>query len=180
MRAGLGIMVNVTLSIHWSGTNAMSVVASPLVEQILGELLPWIHRRQRALARDWCQRSVSMTHLHLLLLLQTEGTLSMSRLADFLDVSLPNATGIVGRMEERGLVQRVHDDHDRRIVQVRLSPAGLAVLEETDLMRQEQLAGILEELTPEQQRGCLRAVRDVRAAAERLAARRELEHRPPS
>jgi DNA-binding MarR family transcriptional regulator len=173
-------MVNVPLTIHWSGTNAMSVVATPLVEQILGELSPWIHRRQRALARDWCLRSVSMTHLHVLLLLQTEGTLSMSRLAELLDVSLPNATGIVGRMEERRLVQRVHDDHDRRIVQVQLSPGGMAVLEETDLMRREQLARILEELTPEQQQTCLRAVRDLRAAAERLAARDELDRALPT
>jgi len=158
----------------------MSVVATPLVEQILGELSPWIARRQRAVARNWCQRSVSMTHLHVLLLLQTEGTLSMSRLADLLDVSLPNATGIVGRMEERGLVQRAHDDHDRRIVQVQLSAAGQAVLDETDLMRREQLARILEELTPDQQRSCLRAVRDLRAAAERLAARGELDHDRPT
>jgi DNA-binding MarR family transcriptional regulator len=158
----------------------MTVAAPSVVDQILGELSPWIARRQRSLTRNWCQRSVSMTHLHVLLLLQTEGTLSMSRLADLLDVSLPNATGIVGRMEERGLVHRVHDDHDRRIVQVQLAPAGQSVLEETDLMRREQLTRILEELTPDQQMACLAVVRDLRTVAERLQARGELEHDRPT
>ena len=153
----------------------MTLANRTLVEDILGELAPLISRRQRAMAFQWCQRSLSMTHLHVLLLLQTEGAVSMSRLADLLDVSLPNVTGIVGRMEERALVERTHDQRDRRIVQVRLAEAGESALEEMDLMRREHLGRILHELTPDQQLTCLRTVRDVHAAYERLAARGELD-----
>ena len=46
----------------------------------------------------------------------------MSRLAELLDVSLSNATGIVDRMEERGLVERVRVPDDRRVVLVRIGP----------------------------------------------------------
>ena len=38
---------------------------------------------------------VSMTHMHVMWLLQHHGDLSMSRLAELLDVSFSNATGIV-------------------------------------------------------------------------------------
>ena len=62
---------------------------------------------------------MSMTHMHVMWLLQHHGDLSMSRLAELLDVSLSNATGIVDRMEERGLVERVRVPDDRRVVLVR-------------------------------------------------------------
>ncbi len=52
----------------------------------------------------------------------------MSRLAELLDVSLSNATGLVDRMEERGLVERVRVPDDRRVVLVRLTAAGQAAL----------------------------------------------------
>jgi DNA-binding MarR family transcriptional regulator len=41
---------------------------------------------------------ISMTHLHILWVLEHHGELPMSRLADLLDVSLSNATGLVDRM----------------------------------------------------------------------------------
>src|SRR5215207_9253424 len=65
---------------------------------------------------------VSMTHMHVMWLLQHHGDLPMSRMAELLDVSFSNATGIVDRMEERGLVERVRVPDDRRVVLVRIAP----------------------------------------------------------
>ena len=62
---------------------------------------------------------VSMTQVHVLSLLQHHGDVPMSRLADLLDVSVSNATGLIDRMEERGLVERVRVPDDRRVVIVR-------------------------------------------------------------
>ena len=42
----------------------------------------------------------------------------MSRLAEMLDVSLSNATGLIDRMEERGFVERIRVPDDRRVVLV--------------------------------------------------------------
>ena len=50
----------------------------------------------------------------------------MSRLADMLDVSLSNATGLIDRIEERGFVERIRVPSDRRIVLVRITAAGRA------------------------------------------------------
>jgi DNA-binding MarR family transcriptional regulator len=148
--------------------------ASPAMpEQIVAELAPWLAAGRRRMAQSWCMRQLSMTHLHVLLLLQIEGALSMSRLAEMLDVSMPNATGIVGRMEERGLVERLDDERDRRRVLVALTQKGRDAIEEMDVTRREHLGRILAELTPEQQANCLRAVRDIRAAAERLDSERD-------
>ena len=43
----------------------------------------------------------------------------MSRLADMLDVSDSNASGVVDRLEERGYVERIRVPNDRRVVLVR-------------------------------------------------------------
>ena len=56
--------------------------------------------------RHWPGGALSLVHLNVLAVLQEEGPLPMSGLAESLDVSHASATGIVDRMEQRGLVER--------------------------------------------------------------------------
>lgn len=141
-----------------------------IVEQCLDELQPLIARQRRAVAKQGCLRAISNTHLHVLFLLTTDGPLPMGRLADQLDVSMPNVTGIVDRMVAHGLVDRVRDDDDRRLVMVRATDAGRAAVEEIDLVRRRQLARILESLHPTEQQEALHVFRTLREAADRLEA----------
>ncbi len=129
-------------------------------------------KQRRAMARGWCLRDVSTTHLHVLMLLES-APIAMGRLAELIDVSLPNATGIIGRMEERGLVERVRDDADRRLVLVRIADAGRATVEEMELIRRQHLARVLSAMTEEQRACCIRAFRTLRETAERLDAATE-------
>ncbi len=92
------------------------------------------------------KQGVSMTHLHVMWRLEESGELAMSRLAEFLDVSLSNATGLIDRMEERGLVERTRESDDRRVVLVRLTPTGQATLEEIQIMKRDLMGAILERL----------------------------------
>lgn len=92
------------------------------------------------------RQGVSMTHLHVMWQLEEFGELAMSRLADLLDVSLSNATGLIDRMEERGLIERTRDTDDRRVVLVRLTAAGMELLEEIQIMRLDLMTAVLERL----------------------------------
>ncbi len=141
-----------------------------VVDQILDRLDPLIARQRREVARHGCLRMVSSTQLHVLYLLEFKGTSSMSALADELDVSLPNMTGLMDRMVERGLVERVRDDADRRVVAVRTTDAGRQTLGEMDLVRRQTLGAVLELLTPEQQARALQTFSDLHDAAERIDA----------
>ena len=98
-----------------------------------------------------------------------DGPTPMGRLADELGVALPNATGIAARMADRGLIQRSQDPSDRRVVLVSLTAAGRGVIEEMEAARRERMTRLLGELDNTQQRRLLQAVRDLHAAAERLA-----------
>jgi DNA-binding MarR family transcriptional regulator len=107
---------------------------------------------------------VSMTHMHVLWMLQHHGELSMSRVAELLDVSFSNATGIVDRMEEKGLVERVRVPDDRRVVLVRMSAGGSQALDETEAIKQDRLQAILGHLDGAQTVRLAQVLEDVRGA----------------
>jgi len=111
---------------------------------------------------------VSMTNLHLLSMIERHGELTMSRVADLLDVSLSNATGLVDRIEERGLVERVRDPDDRRVVRVRLTESGVRQLREVDLIKDDMMQRVLGRLDPDALAGVAKAMDDLRGAVERL------------
>ena len=109
------------------------------IDRILRALDPMMAYQRKAMLRIWQDKSVSKLHMFVLMLLENHGPLTMSRLAALVDVSLSNLTGIVDRMEQHGLVERVRDDRDRRLVLVRATASGVARCEEMDGLRREQL-----------------------------------------
>jgi MarR family transcriptional regulator, organic hydroperoxide resistance regulator len=58
--------------------------------------------------------------------------LTMRELATQLVCDASNATGVVDRLEKRGFLERVPHAQDRRIKQVRLTPAGRRMREKLD------------------------------------------------
>ena len=151
-----------------TATVATQEKSADVVSEILAQLAPFIALQRRALAKAGCLRVISSTQLHVLFVLVSEGAMPMGRLADSLGVSLPNVTGIVDRMVENGLVVRGGADDDRRVVTVEATAAGRHTVEEIDLVRRRQLAAVLTQLNPEQQRRALETFTELRLAAERL------------
>ena len=91
-----------------------------------------------------------MAHLQTLWILQDHGPQPVTHLADLLGVAVPNATGIIDRMEQRGLVERVRDGADRRVVIVRQTRDGVQAVDEMDGWRYEMLQSLLDRLDTDQ------------------------------
>jgi DNA-binding MarR family transcriptional regulator len=108
---------------------------------------------------------LSFTHFHIVSLLERHGEMPMSRLADMLDVSLPNASGVVDRLEEAGFVERTRDQDDRRVVLVRATDAGRKKLAEADVLKDEMVANLLDRLDDLQLERLATAVQDLTVAA---------------
>jgi DNA-binding MarR family transcriptional regulator len=143
-----------------------------LLRAVEEELGSWNPREFMSAFRRWHQNAFSLIHLNVLTILETDGPLSMSRLAEALDVSVASATGIVDRMETRGLVERRRDTEDRRVVVVHPTDEGLAVFTRIDERRRKGLGGLLELLSDEELHGLLighRALRAARASAKATA-----------
>lgn len=119
--------------------------------------------------QKWAERchahGLSLMGAHALALLEMHGPMPMSRLADDLGVALPNATGIVNRLAERGIVDRDHADADRRVVLVSLNQVGRRLIGEMEEARRGRIRRLVEQLDREQQQRLLQAVRDLREAA---------------
>ncbi len=67
-------------------------------------------------------------------------------------VQPPSLTRVVAALEDRGLVTRVVDPGDRRVVRLSATRAGLAVLEERRSLRDAYIARRLQELPAEDRR----------------------------
>jgi DNA-binding MarR family transcriptional regulator len=114
---------------------------------------------------------ISMTHFHVLTLLRHHDAMPMGRLADILDASMSSATGIIDRMEEKGLVERVRVPDDRRVVLVRPTQAGLDLIDEAELVKSGVMASALARMTPGQLDRLSAVAADLESAiAEELAA----------
>jgi DNA-binding MarR family transcriptional regulator len=72
------------------------------------------------------QCGLTAAQCHLLRLLRPGIAASMRSLADRLGCDASNVTGIVDRLEARGLVERRSAGHDRRVKHLALTAAGAA------------------------------------------------------
>jgi DNA-binding MarR family transcriptional regulator len=141
-----------------------------LLAELLDELASHTPAGIMRFMRRWPGGPLSLVHLHVLAILEIDGPLPMRGVAETLDVSQASATGIVDRMEQRGLVERRRDPVDRRVIRVALTETGRQLIDGIAAERKEHLARILDELTDEELEGFLRGSRALRLARERLHA----------
>ena len=98
----------------------------------------------------WRNNSLSIEGVHVLVALRSHGAMTIGAIAHLRGVSLPNASSIVDRLEERGFVERVRDLNDRRVVSVQLATGGEALLTQAEAARHKMFVRVLEALTPAQ------------------------------
>src|SRR5262245_50497807 len=94
---------------------------------------------------------LSTAQCHVLHLIEPGQPIPMGRLAEALACDASNVTGLVDRLESRGLVRRHPSDGDRRVKVLELTPAG-ARLRSTVLERMTKPPDTLSRLTPDEQR----------------------------
>ncbi len=88
---------------------------------------------------------------HALLFCRRKDNPSMKNLCQHLYLTSATVTGIVDRLEEKGLVSRVRDLVDRRSVKVQVTDAGEELLKKVLVTRQEVLAECLAGFDSEEQ-----------------------------
>ena len=91
----------------------------------------------------------SKNEIFVLWLLYVEKEVNMTRIAEYINVPLNTATGIVSRMEKRKLVIRQRSEEDKRIVTIRLGECGMQqiqlLLKEFMYYGQKVMEGFTEE-----------------------------------
>ena len=100
---------------------------------------------------------LTVTQLSALTSLELAGALTPRELADIERVQPPTMTKIIAKLEERGLVQRAPHPTDGRQVILSATEAGRAVYAQFERVRDEWLAGQLDQLTEAERETLARA-----------------------
>lgn len=140
------------------------------MDEVIDTLAPLLAEQRQRWAERCHAHGLSVIGFHAIALLELHGRVPMSRLADDLNVALPNATGIVARLAERGVVERTDDPTDRRVVLVGLTEAGHALMAEIESARRDRLRRLLEAMPPEARLRLAQSVHDLREAARTIAS----------
>jgi Transcriptional regulators len=92
----------------------------------------------------------SKNEVFVLLLLYRRNDVNMTQIADYLNVPLNTATGIVARMEKRDFLVRERSSEDKRVVTIKLTKAGRATIRDilNEMIRYGQL--IMDSFTREE------------------------------
>jgi DNA-binding MarR family transcriptional regulator len=101
---------------------------------------------------------LSPAQCHLINLIEPARPMPMGQLAGALSCDASNVTGLVDRLESRGLIQRRPSDEDRRVKVITLTALGVRV--RTALLERMTAAPpTLEKLSPEEQRALVKLLR---------------------
>ncbi|MCZ0754803.1 MarR family winged helix-turn-helix transcriptional regulator [Anoxybacillus sp. J5B_2022] len=79
-----------------------------------------------------------------------EGDMTIGELSNKMYLACSTTTDLVDRMEKNGLVARVRDQHDRRVVRIHLLKEGERIIEEVIKKRQHDLAQVLKSFSEEE------------------------------
>lgn len=116
-------------------TPARSAAARGLDPGILRELAGYnirraeVHMRQQ-FEREMGERGLRPPEFSTLVLIAANPLATQAEIAQALNIQRPNMVGLIGGLEERGLITRTVYEHDRRNHMLALTPRGAAFLEE--------------------------------------------------
>jgi DNA-binding MarR family transcriptional regulator len=99
--------------------------------------------------------SLSPVQCHVLHLIEPGTPIPMSRLAEALSCDASNVTGLIDRLEARGLVQRRPAAGDRRVKVLDLTPVGVRIRDQL-LSRTRHRSHPLSRLSADEQRTLIR------------------------
>jgi DNA-binding MarR family transcriptional regulator len=109
-----------------------------------------IHKRAVWDAGPWLELDMSTPQFKALLLISEEEGIRMRELARKMGGSFSNATVLVDRLVERGLVERMAEPEDRRVVLVRVSEEGRFLIEQLVTSWRAISPSVLETLAPKE------------------------------
>jgi DNA-binding MarR family transcriptional regulator len=112
---------------------------------------------------------LSLTAAATLATLERSGPSRLTWLAAREGVTQPAMTQLIARLEDAGLADRAADPADGRVVQVRITADGRAMLAGRRAVRAERVAGLLDRLSPDERAALAAALpaMDALANAER-------------
>lgn len=113
---------------------------------------------KRALEAHLSTHNITASQYIVLALLSEHDGISLSRLGERLYFDSPTITGIIDRMERGGLVQRKRTPHDRRVINIFLTPKGKDTFRHIQVIAEEVNARAMKSFTAKQEKEFLESL----------------------
>jgi DNA-binding MarR family transcriptional regulator len=125
-----------------------------------GRLMELMRRRslRDPISATCAELELSAPQVHTLLAMGHEGPLTMGELARRVAVTEKTTTGLVDRLERDGLVLRLRDGADRRVVRVKLTAHGTRLARRLDAEVLEKLGHLMGRLDAGDRRDLFRII----------------------
>jgi DNA-binding MarR family transcriptional regulator len=117
-----------------------------------------ISRLERRLSAAARQSGVTPTQLWILAAVVRHGSIGIGELAATEDVNPTMLSRVIGKLDDAGLIRRVHDPRDRRAALVEPTAAGRRLKQRIQEQRTAALAELLNGLSPQQEEALAAAV----------------------
>jgi len=115
------------------------------IEFLLRMVSNVVRRRGREILVDFDITPPQFTALQVLM---RHGRLTMGELGDLMYLASSTLTDLVDRMEKNHYVERERDDKDRRVIRLRVTPAGEEVFNAVMAKRRQYLSSVLGRMSP--------------------------------
>ncbi|SDW24009.1 DNA-binding transcriptional regulator, MarR family [Marininema mesophilum] len=113
------------------------------IERFVREISVVIKRKGREILNEF---PITPPQFTALLWLNEQGDMTIGELSQKMFLACSTMTDLVDRMEKNGVVERVRDEKDRRVVRIHLLDKGTSIIMEVMEARQNYLSEMLSHL----------------------------------
>lgn len=113
------------------------------IEDLLRNVSTMLKKRGRDIISQF---EITPPQLDALLVLREYGELTMGELCQKMFLACSTATDLIDRMERNGLIERVRDTADRRVIRLKVLLKGTKVIDDVLDARRNYLGTILSEI----------------------------------
>ncbi|GGE18160.1 putative HTH-type transcriptional regulator YsmB [Marinithermofilum abyssi] len=110
------------------------------IEHLVREISVIIKRKGRDILTNF---PITPPQFTALLWLHEEGDMTIGELSQRMYLACSTMTDLVDRMEKNGVVERIRDERDRRVVRIHMLDKGKAIIQDVLAARQAYLAEVL-------------------------------------
>ena len=115
-----------------------------------------MRKAMRSQTDELVKGKITIPQFLVLHIVSKTGAQKMSFLAKEMRVSLPAMSGLINRLHKLGVVRRIYDQADRRIIRVDLTAKGKNLVKQVILQRQRMISNIFSRVRPQEREEFLR------------------------
>ena len=113
-----------------SARNAVDTAIIKSIADKLFQVTPLLRKRLLRMDNIQAEHGIPLSHVQVLAMLEEPGYMSVSEISRQFGIAKPNITPLVDRLISAGLVERVRNKADRRVVDIYILDAGREKLKE--------------------------------------------------